>query len=128
MKKLVLSSVLILASLVQAHAQTPFYQGKTITIIVGYLAGDGYDIWARLLAAHMGKHIPGNPGIIAQNMPGAGSMIAANNVFNVAKPDGLTMASIGPSLSDQLIGKKEAQFDWAKFGGGLDGVPRGYFI
>jgi tripartite-type tricarboxylate transporter receptor subunit TctC len=126
MKKLVLSSVLILASLFQADAQTPFYQGKTITIIVGYLAGDGYDIWARLLAAHMGKHIPGNPGIIAQNMPGAGSMIAANNVYNVAKPDGLTMASIGPSLYlDQLIGKKEVQFDWAKFGwvGSTENTP-----
>ena len=55
---------------VVAHAQTPFYQGKTITIVVGYLAGDGYNIWARLLAAHMVKHIAGNPNMIAQNMPG----------------------------------------------------------
>ena len=109
-----------------AHAQTPFYQGKTITIVVGYLAGDGYDIWARLLAAHMGKHIPGNPGMIAQNMPGAGSMIAANHIYNVSKPDGLTMASIGPSLYlDQLIGKKEVQFDWARFGwvGSTENTP-----
>ena len=109
-----------------AHAQTPFYQGKTITIVVGYLAGDGYDIWARLLVAHMGKHIPGNPNMIAQNMPGAGSMIAANNIYNVAKPDGLTMAAIGPSLYlDQLIGKKEVQFDWSKFGwvGSTENTP-----
>jgi tripartite-type tricarboxylate transporter receptor subunit TctC len=109
-----------------AQAQTPFYQGKTITIVVGYLAGDGYDIWARLLAAHMGKHIPGNPNFIVQNMPGAGSMIAANNIFNVAKPDGLTMASIGPSLYlDQLIGKKEVQFDWGRFGwvGSTENTP-----
>ncbi len=81
-----------------AAAQSPFFQGKTITIIVGYQTGDGYDIWARLLAAHMGKHIPGNPGIIAQNMPGAGSMIAANHIYNVAKADGLSMGAIGPSL------------------------------
>src|ERR1700751_3175671 len=55
-----------------ADAQTPYYQGKTITITVGYQPGDGYDIWARLLAAHMGKHIASNPNLIAQNMPGAG--------------------------------------------------------
>jgi len=74
----------------------------------------------------MGKHIPGNPNMIAQNMPGAGSMIAANYIYNVAKPDGLTMGSIGPSLYlDQLIGKKEVQFDWAKFGwvGSAENTP-----
>jgi len=98
-------------------AQSPFYQGKTMTIVVGYLSGDGYDIWARVVAAHMPKHIPGNPGVIVQNMPGAGSMIAANHIYNVAKPDGLTLGSIGPSLYlDQLVGKSEVQFDWAKFG------------
>jgi tripartite-type tricarboxylate transporter receptor subunit TctC len=117
---------LVIALLSDAHAQAPFYQGKTITIIVGYLAGDGYDIWARLLAGHLGKHIPGNPGIIVQNMPGAGSMIAANQLYNVSKPDGLTLASIGPSLYlDQLVGKKEVQFDWAKFGwvGSTENTP-----
>jgi len=118
--------LLCLTGAIPASAQTPFYQGKTITIVVGYLAGDGYDIWARLLAAHMGKHIPGNPNFVVQNMPGAGSMIAANHIFNVAKPDGLTMASIGPSLYlDQLVGKKEVQFDWSKFGwvGSTENTP-----
>jgi tripartite-type tricarboxylate transporter receptor subunit TctC len=126
MKRLFLTLAIFLASLPAVNAQAPFYQGKTITIIVGYLAGDGYDIWARLLAAHMGKHIPGNPNMIAQNMPGAGSMIAANHIYNVAKPDGLTMASIGPSLYlDQLVGKKEVQFDWGKFGwvGSTENTP-----
>ena len=126
MKKTLLSLFLVIAGLAPAQAQAPFYQGKTITIIVGYQAGDGYDIWARLLVAHMGKHIPGNPGMIAQNMPGAGSMIAANHIYNVAKPDGLTMASIGPSLYlDQVVGKKEVQFDWAKFGwvGSTENTP-----
>ena len=126
MRKFSLSLMIILAWFVDAHAQTPFYQGKTITIIVGYLAGDGYDIWARLLAGHLGKHIPGNPNMIVQNMPGAGSMIAANQLYNVSKPDGLTMALIGPSLYlDQLVGKKEVQFDWAKFGwvGSTENTP-----
>jgi len=126
MSKLLLGFTMILAAALNADAQAPFYQGKTITIVVGYLSGDGYDIWARLLAAHMGKHIPGTPNMIVQNMPGAGSMIAANNVYNVAKPDGLTMGAIGPSLYlDQLIGKKEVQFDWAKFGwvGSTENTP-----
>ena len=121
-----LLTAFLLATASFASAQAPFYQGKTITIIVGYLAGDGYDIWARLLAAHMGKHIAGNPNMIAQNMPGAGSMIAANHIYNVAKPDGLTMGSIGPSLYlDQLVGKKEVQFDWAKYGwvGSTENTP-----
>ena len=126
MKKVVLSFAFVLFWVVGVQAQAPFYQGKTITIVVGYLSGDGYDIWARLLAAHMGKHIPGTPNMIVQNMPGAGSMIAANSVYNVAKPDGLTMGAIGPSLYlDQLIGKKEVQFDWAKFGwvGSTENTP-----
>ncbi|HWO41857.1 MAG TPA: tripartite tricarboxylate transporter substrate-binding protein [Candidatus Eisenbacteria bacterium] len=117
MKKIALAVIFVLAAAVEAFAQTPYYSGKTITIVVGYLSGDGYDIWARLLASHMAKHIPGNPNVVVQNMPGAGSMIAANYVYGVAKPDGLTIGSIGPSLYlDQLTGKKEVNFDWAKFG------------
>jgi tripartite-type tricarboxylate transporter receptor subunit TctC len=126
MKKFLLSLIFILTALVDARAQAPFYQGKTITIIVGYQNGDGYDIWARLLAAHMNKHIPGNPGFLVQNMPGAGSRIAANHVYNVTKPDGLTMGAIGGSLYlDQVVGKKEVQFDWAKFGwvGSMENTP-----
>ena len=124
--KALLSLLSIFLGVTAAHAQTPYFQGKTITIVVGYQAGDGYDIWARLLAAHMGKHIPGGPDLIVQNMPGAGSMIAANYVYGVSKPDGLTMGSIGPSLYlDQLVGKKEVNFDWAKFGwvGSTENTP-----
>jgi tripartite-type tricarboxylate transporter receptor subunit TctC len=100
-----------------AHATThEFYKGKTIKIVVGFLAGDVYDLWARLYAQHMPKHIPGKPDIIVQNMTGAGSMIAANHVYSVAKPDGLTLGSALPALYfDQLIGRKEVQFDYAKF-------------
>ena len=98
------------------YAQAPFYQGKTVTIIAGTKAGDAYDLYARLLAQHMPKHIPGSPDIIVQNMAGVGSLIAANHVYNVAKPDGLTIGAIFPALYfDQLIGRTEVQFDWTKF-------------
>ncbi|MET0502733.1 MAG: tripartite tricarboxylate transporter substrate-binding protein, partial [Candidatus Binatia bacterium] len=96
--------------------QAPFDEGKTIRIVVGLPAGDAYDLYARMLAAHMGKYIPGNPNIIVQNMAGASSMITANHVYNIGKPDGLTFGSILPSLYfDQLLRRKEVQFDWAKF-------------
>ena len=76
------------------HAQAdPFYQGKSIRIVVGFSAGSFYDVWARLIARYMPKYIPGNPDIVVQNMPGAGSVIAANYVYNVAKPDGLTLGA-----------------------------------
>jgi tripartite-type tricarboxylate transporter receptor subunit TctC len=100
-----------------ALAQEPFYKGKTITIIVGTKAGDVYDLYARLMAQHMPKYIPGNPNIIVQNMPGAASLITANHVYNVAKPDGLTIGAIYNALYfDQLIGRTEVKFDWNKFG------------
>jgi tripartite-type tricarboxylate transporter receptor subunit TctC len=98
-------------------AQSDFYKGKTITVYIGTTAGALYDQWGRILAQHMGKHIPGKPDMIVQNMPGAGHMIAANYVYNKTKPDGLSLiGSIVPTLYfDQLVGRKEAQYDWAKF-------------
>jgi tripartite-type tricarboxylate transporter receptor subunit TctC len=98
------------------QATETFYKGKTITILAGTGAGNVYDIFARLFARHMGKHIPGNPDIIVQNMPGAASMIAANHLYNLTKPDGLTIGAIFPALYfDQLIGRAEVKFDWSKF-------------
>ena len=98
------------------EAQTSYYQGKTIKIIVGSTTGGGYDLWARLLARYYSKHIPGNPEIVVQNMPGAGSLVAANHVYNLAKPDGLTLGAILPALYfDQLVKRKEVQFDWVMF-------------
>ena len=113
---LILAIALVLASSANVSAQTPFYQGKTIRVVVGFTSGGFYDRWARLLSRHMPKHIPGNPEMIVQNMPGAGSVIATNYVYNVAKPDGLTlgMPSSGIYL-DQLVGRKEVQFDIRKF-------------
>ena len=99
-----------------AQAQAPFFQGKTITIIVGTKAGDAYDLYPRMLAEFMPKYIPGSPNIIIQNVPGAASMIAANQVYNVAKPDGLTLGAIYPALYfEQLTKKPEVKFDWTKF-------------
>lgn len=101
-----------------AHAQSePFFKGKQIKIIVGFTAGGIIDLWARLYTQQLGKHIPGNPDLIVQNVAGGGSMIAANQLYNVAKPDGLTLGMISSGLYfDQLTGVKEVQFDWAKFG------------
>ena len=115
--------VLAAATMVQlvpvkaSHSQpTPFYKDKTIRIIVGFTSGGLYDQYARLLARHMGKYIPGNPTIIVQNMPGAGSLSATNYIYGVAKPDGLTLGMSGSGIYlDQMLGRKEALFDVAKF-------------
>ena len=99
-----------------ARAQTPFYQGKIITILVGTKAGDVYDLYPRLLAEYLPKYLPGQPNVIIQNVPGAASMIAANQVYSVAKPDGLTLGAIYPALYfDQLSKRPEVKFDWTKF-------------
>jgi tripartite-type tricarboxylate transporter receptor subunit TctC len=99
-----------------ASPQTPYYAGKTITIVAGTKAGDVYDLYARHFAQFMPKYIPGNPNIIVQNMAGAGSMIAANFVYNVANPVGLTIGAIFPALYfDQVVGRKEVRYSWAKF-------------
>jgi tripartite-type tricarboxylate transporter receptor subunit TctC len=97
-------------------AQVPYYHGKTVRLVAGTPAGSVYDLYARMVAQFLPKHIPGSPNIIVQNMPGVASMVAANYIYGVAKPDGLTIGSIQPALYfDQLVGRKEVQFDWAKF-------------
>jgi tripartite-type tricarboxylate transporter receptor subunit TctC len=103
-------------SLDAIFAQANFYQGKTITMVVSSTAGGGYDLWARLMAQHIVKYIPGNPTIVVQNMPGAGNIIGANYVYGIAKPDGLTLGAVNPALYfDQLVGRPEVKFDWTKF-------------
>ena len=103
-------------------AAQEFYQGKTIRLIVGFAAGGGFDTYSRVIARHLGKHIPGNPSIVVENMTGAGSLIAANHIFNAAKPDGLTIGNwIGPLVLQQALGNPAAQFDGRKFG--YLGVP-----
>jgi tripartite-type tricarboxylate transporter receptor subunit TctC len=116
MLKLILAFALVLVSNAHLFAQAPYYQGKTIKVVVGFTTGGFYDRWARLLARHMPKHLPGNPEMLVQNMPGAGSVVAANYVYSVAKPDGLTIGfpSNGIYL-DQLVGRAEVKFDIRKF-------------
>ncbi len=111
-----LVTVLLLAGCPGRSSAADFYQGKTISIVVGYAAGGGYDTYARTLARHLGKHIPGNPNVIVQNMTGAGSLIAANYLYKKADPDGLTIGSFGGGLvTEQALGLKGIQFDARKF-------------
>ena len=113
---LVLFALALLASRVNAADPANFYQGKTVRIIVGLAAGGGYDLYARTLARHMGKHIPGNPAVVVENMTGAGSIIAANYLYKIAKPDGLTIGHyLGGIALQQLLGKPGIEFDALKF-------------
>ena len=97
-------------------AQEPFYKGKTMRVIVGYAAGGGYDLYSRTIARHIGKHIPGHPTIIVENMTGAGSLIAANHVYKMAKPDGLTIGHFsGVLFLGQALGQKGIEFDALNF-------------
>src|SRR6516164_7699685 len=117
-KLLLLSALILIASRAPraVNAQAKFYAGKTIRLIVGFTAGGGYDAYTRTIGRHIGKHIPGNPAIIVENMPGAGSMISANYIYKAAKPDGLTIGHfIGGLFLQQLLTKPGIEFDAAKF-------------
>ena len=117
MRSAILVLFLFFVSAANLNAQAaPFYQGKQVKVVVGFTTGGFYDRWARLLSRYMPKYIPGNPTFIVQNMPGAGSVIAANYVYSVAKPDGLTIGfpSSGIYL-DQIVGRAEVKFDLRKF-------------
>jgi tripartite-type tricarboxylate transporter receptor subunit TctC len=109
--------VLVVISLSSTlHAQSPYYQGKTIRIVVSTSPGGLYDVYARLIAQYLGKYIPGKPEVVVQNMPGGGNMVGANYVYTIAKPDGLTMGTFNAGLYfNQLAGNKDAQFDWTKW-------------
>ncbi|MGH7854781.1 MAG: Bug family tripartite tricarboxylate transporter substrate binding protein [Candidatus Binatia bacterium] len=114
--RVLLGIFFLLAASAGLQAQPSFYQGKSVKLIVGSSAGSNYDQYARLIAPYFSKYIAGNPEVIVQNMGGAGSMIAANHVYRLAAPDGLTLLSILPAIYfDQLVGRKEVQFDYAKF-------------
>jgi tripartite-type tricarboxylate transporter receptor subunit TctC len=111
-----------LTSRAPLSAQEPFYKGNTLRIIVGSTPGGGLDAYSRVIARHMGKHIPGNPTIIVENMPGAGSLILASHLYKVAKPDGLTIGNfVGDILLAQLLGRPGVEADFLKFG--YIGVP-----
>src|SRR5262247_3065458 len=99
-----------------ANAQADFYKGKAVDLMIGYSVGGGYDVYARLIARHLGKHIPGNPIVTPKNMDGAGSLRLANWLYNVAHKDGLVFGTIGRGTGfGPLLGSKQAQFDGTKF-------------
>ncbi|MEY3551718.1 MAG: hypothetical protein RL735_66 [Pseudomonadota bacterium] len=101
---------------VRAQESAPFYAGKNVSIIVGFGPGGGYDLYARLLARHMDKYLPGHPKMIVQNMAGAGGVTAANHVFTAASKDGTVIAGVnqGAAMYQQL-GGKGTQYDPTKF-------------
>jgi tripartite-type tricarboxylate transporter receptor subunit TctC len=131
MKRILFGLFFFLVCDASLYAQTPFYEGKTVRLVVGFSPGGAYDVWARLMAPHWGKYIPGNPTFVVQNMTGGGSMIAANHVYNVAKPDGLTLGFVSPGIYiEQLAGRKEVQHDWLKFShvGSPESTARIFYI
>jgi len=115
---LVIFTLLAIDSFGWAQAQNarPFYEGKTIQILVAAGPGATTDISARLVGRFIGKHVPGNPNVLVQNVPGAGGVVAANQVYNLTKPDGLTFLAVTRSnYLDQMVGKPEVKFDFRKF-------------
>ncbi|PYN94072.1 MAG: hypothetical protein DMD91_28780 [Candidatus Rokuibacteriota bacterium] len=112
-----LTSLFVLAGAWRAAAQPqPFYRGKTVRIMVGASAGGGLDTYARVVARHLGKHIPGNPTVIVENMTGAGGLVAANQLYRVARADGLTVGHfLGSLVLGQAVGQPGIEFDARKF-------------
>ncbi len=120
-----IAAVVALASIFPSFAPRPanavstadFYKGRTVQIVVGFTAGGGYDLYARVLARHMGKHIPGNPSVVTQNMPGAGSLKAANYIYNVAPKDGTLFGTFDRGLPmERLLGRTDGEnFDATKY-------------
>jgi tripartite-type tricarboxylate transporter receptor subunit TctC len=113
----IVGAAALLAALTAGPAQAAdFYQGKTIKMIVGGSVGGGYDTYSRLLATHLAKHLPGNPGVVVQNMPDGGGLVGANYVYNVAEKDGTAISLIArDALTQPLLGQELAKFDPSKF-------------
>jgi tripartite-type tricarboxylate transporter receptor subunit TctC len=110
------AAMLAAATSAGAQGAADFYKGKTVELYVGYSSGGAYDLYARLLARHMGRHLPGNPTIVPKNMAGAGSLLLANWLYNVAPKDGTAFGMIGRGTGfDPILGNKRAQFDGTKF-------------
>ena len=115
--EILLATVIFLTVFASSGSGQEFYKNKTIRIVVGFSPGGGMDIYARAIGRHLGKNIPGKPSVIVENMPGAGSLIAANYLYKQAKPDGLTIGSwIGGLVLQQIIGREKGiEFDARKF-------------
>ena len=121
MQKLTRAAVALLALAAsgagaRADAVEDFYRSKNVTIMIGYGSGGSDDLWARLLARHMNRFLPGQPNVIPQNVPGAGSLVAANQAYKTAPKDGTVMALINRGVPfEPLLGNKAAQFDPRQF-------------
>jgi tripartite-type tricarboxylate transporter receptor subunit TctC len=117
MRVVVVAAAALMTLGASAHAQSvaDFYKGKTITLAIGFSSGGGYDLYARHLARHIGKHIPGNPTIVAQNMPGAGSLRAANYIFSAAPKDGTYFGTFARTTGINPLLQSGATFDSRQF-------------
>ena len=114
--KVLLVVGLLFSVLTPVSSQEPFYKGKTVRVVVGFSAGGGFDVYSRAISRHINKHLPGNPTVIVENMTGAGSLVAANHIFKVAKADGLTIGNInGGIFVQQLLGWPGIEFDALKY-------------
>jgi tripartite-type tricarboxylate transporter receptor subunit TctC len=112
----ILVAALASASSARADAVEDFYRGKSVTIMIGYGSGGSDDLWARLLARHMGRFLTGQPNVVPQNVPGAGSLVAANQVYKTAPKDGTVIGLINRGVPfEPLLGNKSAQFDPRQF-------------
>jgi tripartite-type tricarboxylate transporter receptor subunit TctC len=108
--------LLVPCAVAQAQPVESFYRGKTINLIIGYSVGGGYDLYGRLVSRHIGKHIPGRPAVVPQNMTGAGSLRAAQYIYSVAPKDGTTFGTFGRTIATQpLLTPASAQFDGTRF-------------
>ena len=107
----------VIVSSAAAIASTEdFYRNKSVRIIVGFAPGGGFDTYSRAIARHLGKHIPGHPSVVVDNMPGAGSLISANYMYRIAKPDGLTIGNFhGNQIINQIVGGAGIEFDARRF-------------
>jgi tripartite-type tricarboxylate transporter receptor subunit TctC len=125
-KTVVVALVAALAAPAAAWAQANFYEGKTLSVVIG-ASGGSLEITSRIVSRHLGKHIPGKPNVVVQNMPGGAHLVATNHVYNVAKPDGLTLLANNPTVGiAQLTKVDAARFDLRRFqwlgSSGADGV------
>ena len=130
MQKILMFIAVVVLMLVSTINEPPaqaqdFFKGKTIRVIVGYSPGGSFDLYTRVIARHFSKHVPGNPTTYVENMTGAGGIIAANHLYNIAKPDGLTIGAwAAPLVLQQVMGNEATKFDARKFG--YLGVPSPY--
>jgi tripartite-type tricarboxylate transporter receptor subunit TctC len=114
---ILLLTIVAVPARVSAEPVEDFYKGKQIRLIVGSSPGEGYDLWSRLIARHLARHVPGHPGIVVQNMPGAGSITATNHLFSVAPKDGTVFGSFSRSLPSQaVLNRPNIRFDPRQFG------------